>query len=80
MNINIIESFEDREQEIRDVEVANIKNTTLESFIGLLYEFEKPPKDLRKLSLCASTDNPKDLPNWFIDCNGKIYFEEGATV
>ncbi len=34
-------------------------------------------KDLVKISCCVHTDEPETLPNWFIQCNGKLYFKNG---
>ena len=34
-------------------------------------------KDLVKISCCVHTDEPETLPDWFIQCHGKLYFKNG---
>ena len=36
--------------------------------------------EIVKISTCVYGVTPDDLPSWFMDCNGKLWAEDGAVI
>lgn len=78
--LEVIYTFGNREQEfalgrIGDSGLKN-KNELVESLLDELTAEEKA--DLCKISMCVYGN--ATLPDWYMDCSGKLYFEKRKLI
>jgi len=76
MKMELIYTFDESEQEIIKTEVP----VTFLEHKEKLSEYLtrrltiKELDDLVKISCCAFVNDKNELPGWFLDCNGKLWF------
>lgn len=82
MKIQLIYTFEKREQLIREYPVLNLsalqsKNNLINFAFANINDDSK--KELIKISCCIFFESEPaiDLPKWYDECQGKIWFEKG---
>ena len=82
MKIEFIYTYNEKPQEIVSypfvLPILESEETLIEYALSDLSDEEK--KQLVKISSCVYFENKGevDLPNWFNECNGKLYFENGV--
>ena len=75
MKFELIYTFEDSEQEIIETEVPETFLKTKEKLSEYLTRrlTNNHRDSLLKISCCADA-RKKDLPDWLLDCNGKLFY------
>jgi len=76
-----IYTYEEKEQEMIDYKI--IPENTLDdidtlSFFMVAILTDDEMSELRKISVCVSSDNKP--PEWFMKCNGKLYYENEKLI
>ena len=80
MKIDYILTFNKGKQSFGQCEVDSVfptKESAVYYFKGLTATSKR---HLIKVSMCDETDNPIDLPQWFIDANGKLWSDDLGTI
>ena len=79
MNIDLIYTFDEINQlfAFMPLEMNQIEDeATLKEYVTESLTPEQR-QELIKISCCVITDNTEDIPNlpdWFMECNGKLWF------
>jgi len=80
MKFNYILTFDTTPQEFGNGEITPFFPSTsvaVAYFKGMTASAKSP---LIKVSLCADTGNPRKLPAWFIEANGKLWANDLGTA
>lgn len=85
MKAQFIYTFEETDQEIINYPTMDKKHIeNKESLIQFaVQEFaQSEVEELVKISVCISPEENEKInpPQWYLDCNGKFYFEEGKLI
>lgn len=83
MRIEFILTYNSKPQEIFEYPFINPiltdKQTLFDFATAYLSNEEK--QELIKISSCVLIDGGKfELPKWFVECNGKLYFKKGIIL
>lgn len=84
MKIEFIYTYDNGKQEIGYypfvLPIIQDKETMLKYALTVLTEDER--QQLIKISTCIYLENEGDieLPTWYNECNGKLYFDKGVEV
>lgn len=75
MKFQLIYTFVEREQDIIETDVPETFLNTKEKLSEYLTRrlSTEEQNELLKISCCAYADKD-ELPNWYFDCNGKLFF------
>jgi hypothetical protein len=74
MKVEFIISYDEKEQDARTFEVPRPFWATKEKFAEYITRYIKVDDDLRKISCCVLNATKEDCPEWYLECNGKLYF------
>jgi hypothetical protein len=80
MRINYILTFDKGNQTFGSCEVDPIfptKESAVYYFKGLVSNLKR---HLIKVSLCAKTSDPNGMPEWILECGGKLWSDDLGTV
>lgn len=80
MKFNYILTFDTTPQEFGNGEINpffTTKEAAVAYFKGMTASAKSP---LIKVSICADTDNPRKLPTWFMEANGKLWADDLGTA
>jgi hypothetical protein len=83
MTIQLIYTFKEKPQDFADYSISPKILESKEETVAFVLEplTEDETKDLVKVSMSVNPDDETmDPPEWYLKCNGKLWFEDGVEV
>lgn len=84
MKIQFIYTFESKPQNsaIFPVNMSTLDNVKAVKELALSYLSNEEKQELVKISCCVDVEDTfvENPPQWYLDCNGKLWFENGKLI